>query len=117
MNDKERLENMSPIGFDLNGNVLLKSEDYHWLMEQAELAEQLEEENRQLYKKNFELMKDNRDWYKQADSFQKENQRYKQALEEIDNEAETAIHYGFTSLKDFCYRLRKQIEKAMEGEK
>lgn len=38
MTDKERLENMSPIGFDLNGNILLKSEDYHWLMEQAGLT-------------------------------------------------------------------------------
>jgi hypothetical protein len=44
MSEKERLENMSPIGFDLNGNVLLKSEDYHWLMEQAERVEELEEE-------------------------------------------------------------------------
>ena len=43
MNDKERLENMSPLGFDLNGNILLKSEDYHWLMEQAERVEELEE--------------------------------------------------------------------------
>lgn len=53
MNNKERLENMSPIGFDLNGNVLLKSEDYHWLLEQAERAEKnaqdLEDMDRQLY--------------------------------------------------------------------
>ena len=42
MTDRERLENMSSIGFDLNGNVLLKSEDYHWLMEQAERIEELE---------------------------------------------------------------------------
>src|SRR5690554_5578601 len=42
MTDKERLENMSPIGFDLDGNVLLKGEDYHWLIEQAERVQELE---------------------------------------------------------------------------
>jgi hypothetical protein len=88
--DKERLEkikeiDISPLCFYLNemtnfDGKLLKGY-WKWLIKQAELAEQLEEENRQLYKKNFELMKDNRDWYKQADSFQKENQRYKHALE------------------------------------
>lgn len=50
MSDKERLENMSPIGFDLNGNVLLKSEDYHWLMEQAERYEDLLEQVKQIEK-------------------------------------------------------------------
>jgi hypothetical protein len=50
MIDKERLENMSPIGFDLNGNVLLKSEDYHWLMEQAERYEDLLEQVKQIEK-------------------------------------------------------------------
>lgn len=44
MSDKERLENMSPIGFDLDGNVLLKGEDYHWLMERAEYVEELEKD-------------------------------------------------------------------------
>jgi hypothetical protein len=61
--------------------VSMPKENFDWLIQQAERVEALEEENRQLYKKNFELMKDNRDWYKQADSFQKENQRYKHALE------------------------------------
>ncbi|MEK0286528.1 hypothetical protein [Caldifermentibacillus hisashii] len=50
MNDKERLENMSPLGFDLNGNILLKSEDYHWLMEQAERYEDLLEQVKQIEK-------------------------------------------------------------------
>lgn len=50
MSDKERLENMSPIGFDLNGNVLLKGEDYHWLMEQAERYEDLLEQVKQIEK-------------------------------------------------------------------
>jgi hypothetical protein len=50
MSEKERLENMSPIGFDLNGNVLLKSEDYHWLMEQAERYEDLLEQVKQIEK-------------------------------------------------------------------
>jgi hypothetical protein len=67
MIDKERLENMSPIGFDLNGDVLLKSEDYHWLMEQAERVEELE--------KKLSINTNN------MKQLQKQNVRYKQALE------------------------------------
>ena len=76
MNDKERLENMSPLGFDLNGNILLKSEDYHWLMEQAERVEELEEEVEK--QKNRKYIK-----MRQRDDFMKKAQRYKQALEYI----------------------------------
>ncbi|WP_346207637.1 hypothetical protein NSS91_16160 [Caldifermentibacillus hisashii] len=50
MTEQERLENMSPIDFDLNGNVLLKGKDYHWLMEQAERVEELEEKVKQYEK-------------------------------------------------------------------
>lgn len=50
MTDKERLENISHIGFDLNGNVLLKSEDYHWLIEQAERVEELKKQLEQVKK-------------------------------------------------------------------
>jgi len=74
MNDKERLENMSPLGFDLNGNILLKSEDYHWLMEQAERVEELKKEVEK--QKNRKYIK-----MRQRDDFMKKAQRYKQALE------------------------------------
>jgi hypothetical protein len=76
MSDKERLENMSPIGFDLNGNLLLKGEDYHWLMEQAERVEALEEENDELAERVHKLALD---WSELVD----ERNRYKQALEYI----------------------------------
>lgn len=69
MINKERLENMSPIGFDLNGDVLLKSEEYHWLMEQDERVEELERK----LSINTNNMK----------QLQKQNVRYKQALEYI----------------------------------
>lgn len=48
MSDKGRLENMSPIGIDLNGNVLLKGDDYHWLLNQAEKAERYEKALREI---------------------------------------------------------------------
>ena len=54
MSDKERLENMSPIGFDLNGNLLLRGEDYDWLLEQAEHRQKLLE---RLHKRGIELKK------------------------------------------------------------
>ena len=33
------LENLSPIGVSIDGDVLLRREDYHWLIEQAEKTE------------------------------------------------------------------------------
>ncbi|QBK26720.1 hypothetical protein [Ureibacillus thermophilus] len=39
MSDKERLENLNPTIVDNQGNVTLKGDDYHWLMELAEKAE------------------------------------------------------------------------------
>ncbi|MEV9640441.1 hypothetical protein ABZ756_07060 [Mammaliicoccus sciuri] len=38
----ERLENMSPIGVDNDGNFLVNSKDWFWLQEQAERAQELE---------------------------------------------------------------------------
>ena len=39
----ERLENMSPIGVDQDGNMLVKHEDWFWLQEQVERAQGLED--------------------------------------------------------------------------
>ncbi|WP_041638029.1 hypothetical protein [Anoxybacillus flavithermus] len=36
------LENLSPIGVSIDGDVLLRREDYFWLLKQAEKAEQYE---------------------------------------------------------------------------
>ena len=80
MTDKERLENMSPIGFDLNGNVLLKGDDYHWLMEQAERVQELESKlNKQIeigYKFEGEVY-----------DLAKENKRYREAINNINKKA------------------------------
>ena len=92
----------------------LGAHDAEWLIKQAELAEQLEEENMQLYKKIFELMKDNRDWYKQAESFQKENQRYKQALELIYKDTFYESEHDLVSP---IHVIKKRAEKALEGDK
>lgn len=42
MSNEERLENISPIGFDQEGNVLVNGQDYHFLLEQAEKAQELD---------------------------------------------------------------------------
>lgn len=44
MTDKERLGSMSPIGVAMDGNVLISGEDWHWLMAQAELVQELKNE-------------------------------------------------------------------------
>jgi|GEM_PF-4212735 len=76
MSDEERLENMIPIGFDLDGNLLLKSEDYHWLMEQAERVEELEKEK--------DEWKDTaQSYYMTNQELREQNKRYREALEEI----------------------------------
>ena len=76
MTDKERLENMVALGVDDQGNVTLKGDDYHWLMEQAERVQELESElNKQIeigYKFEGEVY-----------DLAKENKRYREALEEI----------------------------------
>lgn len=35
-NRAERLENLSPLGYDLDGNLLVRQEDWFWLSEIAE---------------------------------------------------------------------------------
>lgn len=87
---KERLENMSPIGFDLNGDVLLKSEDYHWLMEQAKKVEELELEIndwraevqkwQQFYEESEESHSETLELLHSTSSITK---RYRETLEEI----------------------------------
>jgi hypothetical protein len=76
MIDKERLENMSPIGFDLNGDVLLKSEDYHWLMEQAERVEELETQL-SINTNNMKHLQNKIERYKQALEFYADEENYK----------------------------------------
>lgn len=105
MSDKERLENMSPIGFDLNGDVLLKSEDYHWLMEQAERVEELE--------KKLSINTNN------MKQLQKQNVRYKQALvfyahkKNYDIKHLSEDEHEIPVFKDYGEKARN----ALEGEK
>jgi hypothetical protein len=108
MTDKERLENMSPVGFDLNGNVLLKSEDYHWLMEQTERIEELEEE-RDEWKDTAQS------YYVTNQELKEQNQRYRKALEEIRDE-ESEPHLFNDRQRVYTMTGRIALE-ALEGEK
>lgn len=71
LTNDERLENMSPIGYDKDGNLLLKGEDYHFLLEQAELTEELISENRKLREEFADEIK----------TYAEENARLREALE------------------------------------
>lgn len=57
LTDKERLENLSPTGYTLEGDLLIKGEDYHWLMEQAEKAQELEKEKKYWIQRHKNLEK------------------------------------------------------------
>lgn len=58
MTDKEWLKNITPKDLDLNGNVLLMLdgsvlmmfEDYYWLIKQAKLVQELEQQNKRYQK-------------------------------------------------------------------
>lgn len=76
MMDKERLENMSPVGVAMDGNVLISGEDWHWLTEQAERVRELE-----AYLKTGTYI---------SRKLRKENKRYREALEGIKSIAEVA---------------------------
>jgi DNA-binding ferritin-like protein len=117
MIDKERLENMSPIGFDLNGNVLLKSEDYHWLMEQAERYEELELEVsdwraevqkwQKFYKESEESHSETKELLK---SIVNQNKRYREALKNIYELAE------YDEYDNTLEQIVSEIEKALESD-
>lgn len=65
MTDKEWLRNITPKDLDLNGNVLLMLdgsvlmmfEDYYWLIKQAKLVQELEQQNKR-YKQALEFYAD-----------------------------------------------------------
>lgn len=102
----KKIANKFGVTFQTVSDIKLEKRWKHLTNPQAELAEQLEEENRQLYKKNFELMKDNRDWYKQADSFQKENKRLREAIiEAIADIEEISPHEAKKTLMDLIKNM------------
>ena len=118
MTDKERLENMSPIGFDLDGNVLLKGEDYHWLIEQAERVQELELEIngwreevqkwQQFYKESEESHLETKELLK---SIVNQNKRYREALLDVKETLNTSLSMDVES-----YESVEIIDKALEGE-
>src|SRR5690606_22518945 len=65
MTDKEWLKNITPKDLDLNGNVLLMLdgsvlmmfEDYYWLIKQAKLVQELEQQNKR-YREALEFYVD-----------------------------------------------------------
>jgi len=103
LTDKERLENMSPIGFDLNGNVLLKGDDYHWLMEQAERVEELEEEK-------DEWKYTAQSYYMTNQKLREQNKRYREAIEK------SLVESGWGDEGNALYRTIGILTKALEGE-
>src|SRR5690554_5921554 len=80
MSDKERLENI--VAVDGQGNVLIKGEDFHWLLEQAKRVELLERENKALNDMLTTLEKqDITKLLNQNVRLIKQNKRYREALE------------------------------------
>lgn len=144
MIDKERLENMSPIGFDLNGDVLLKSEDYHWLMEQAEhrqkLLERLNKRGIEIKKLKNQLsrcrekikksewnrlvlkgtadqvMRANRSNYELANKLKEENKRLREALE-FYADSKNWLPQNDDVLSEITMDYGSKAKQALEGDK
>lgn len=107
--DKERLENISPVGFDLNGNVLLSSDDYYWLKEQAERVEELEkdlDEWRNEALRLFKLFEEYQERYLETKEFLKS---YREALKNIYELAE------YDEYDNTLEQIVSEVEKALEG--
>src|SRR5690625_682403 len=87
----------------LNNSLVprLHDSEIEWLIKQAERVES--------------IIKHRNDILKANEYLNEQNQRYKQALEEIDNFMGHLQHYGFES-SDHLWQTRKMIEKALEGE-
>ena len=78
MTDKERLEDIKERFVKYEYDYNLNGEDVEWLIEQAERVEELEKDKNEYIR-----------WWKDearlGNELRDENQRYKQALEEIKN--------------------------------
>jgi len=113
MIDRERLEeikNSYLVGIHrLFGTswVSMPKENFDWLIKQAELAEQSEEENDELAERVHKLALD---WSELVD----ERNRYKQALELIYKDTFYESEHDLVSP---IHVIRKRAEKALEGEK
>jgi len=100
LTDKERLENVAALGIDGQGNVLIKGEDFHWLMEQAERVQELEK-----HLKLYDF------WYRTA---YEQNKRYREALNSV-----ITLWVASTDATDdtwLAHEMSETARKALEGE-
>lgn len=78
MTNKEWLKNITPKDLDLNGNVLLMLdgsvlmmfEDYYWLIKQAKLVQELEQQNKR-YREAIERALDESGWGDEGNALHK----------------------------------------------
>ncbi|QNK86302.1 hypothetical protein H7992_13600 [Sporosarcina sp. resist] len=103
--NEERLENMSPIGVDGNGNVLIKGEDWHWLQDQAGRVQWLE----------LNIRRTNIEFQKFRKSSQEENKRLRDGLEDL----RCSIHAELSPLLSTATQsyVTEKIAKALEASK
>lgn len=99
MTDKERLENMSPVGVDIEGNVLISGVDWHWLGEQAERAQELE--GRWVKEKHHKLTYQNI-----ALRYQKEKNNYREAVQKA------ISHFNYDEHQQGMAELLKALEES-----
>lgn len=102
----DRLEEIKE---ELVMNVKLKIEDVNWLIQQAKRVEELEEEIKTHAPNGRNYTNE------QYIGLLQENQRYKQALEEIKHELDVS-HYSNYRTKAFRKRLFDTADNALRGE-
>ncbi|WP_337970226.1 hypothetical protein [Virgibacillus salexigens] len=105
----ERLDDITPIGFDKDKNYLIKQEDYFWFQEQAERVQELEKDNKRLKDLNSNNLPVMR-------SMHEKTERYKQALEELNHDlfSERMEKDKYQYRSDIQKERIKELEQALE---
>jgi hypothetical protein len=103
--NEEKLENLSPIGYDKDGNILLKGEDYHFLLEQAESAQMW----RERYADHMGVKED------KIEDLDNENARLRKALQYY-AETDYEVHVGYDDsidLPEICFEKGEKARQAL----
>lgn len=106
--NEERLENLSPIGVDQEGNLLVKQEDWFWLSEQVERVSELEQDLAAEHELRHKTERDLRYITDIHNTFEKENERLRGAFEE------TLFQLNLVEVDDGIKKVISQALKDVE---
>lgn len=114
MTDAERLENMSLIGVDADGNLLVKHEDWFWLQKQAERVPELERNIKLLEGEKGIKTALNNEAIKIIEEKERGNKRVREALEFYADKNNYRLNGSISSVieVDEGYEARNALEQS-----